>query len=163
MTADRIDLLVSFIRWSGLRLLIGELKQFAENGGQLKVITTSYMGATEIKAILEISKLSNNENKISYDIEHIRLYVKSCVFYREKGYYTAYVGDSNMINPAMTSGLEWNLKVTKKELFNVFKKKEGIFEVYWNSDEFQKYSKNDYEILKEALSKYLVDIYINIH
>lgn len=153
MTADRIDLLVSFIRWSGLRLLIGELKQFTDNGGQLRVITTSYMGATEIKAIQELSKLSNTEIKISYDIEHTRLHAKTYVFYRETDFSTAYVGSSNMTKPAMTSGLEWNIKVAKKELPSVFEKIEATFEAYWNSDEFQKYTEKDYDILREALKK----------
>lgn len=152
-TADRIDFLVSFIKWGGLRLLIDELREFVDCGKKLRIITTSYMGATDIKAIEELSKLPNTEIKVSYDIKHTRLHAKAYVFCRETGYSTAYVGSSNMSNPAMTSGLEWNVKITRKELPELFNKIEATFDAYWNSDEFDLYTSEKYDVLKNALDK----------
>src|SRR5699024_5117190 len=92
LASNEIDFLVSCVTLSCIRIIMNELKTFTENGGKLRIITTSYMEATDYKAIIELGKLENTEIKISYDIKSTRLHAKAYMFKRDTGFTTAYIG-----------------------------------------------------------------------
>jgi len=154
LSSDNICFLVSFIKWSGINIFQKELIDFTERGGTLKIITTSYMGATDYKAVEFLSGLKNTEIKVSYNTESERLHAKAYLFLRKTGFDTGYIGSSNMSRSALTNGLEWNIKITTKEVSHIIDKFKKTFETYWQDKDFELFNKNDHsEKLKIALKR----------
>ncbi|WP_217525694.1 DUF3427 domain-containing protein [Vibrio metschnikovii] len=155
LSADKIYWLVSFIKWAGIRIFRKELEEFTSSGRELKIITTSYMGATDAKAVEYLASLPNTEVKLSYNTERERLHAKSYLFLRNTGYHTGYIGSSNLSHSALTNGLEWNLKITSQEIPHIINKSLSTFETYWVSNDFEHFSGDatSREKLKKALSQ----------
>lgn len=155
LSADKIYWLVSFIKWAGIRIFRKELEEFTASGRELKIITTSYMGATDAKAVEYLASLPNTEVKLSYNTERERLHAKSYLFLRNTGYHTGYIGSSNLSHSALTNGLEWNLKITSQEIPHIINKSLSTFETYWSSHDFEHFNGDakSSEKLKKALSQ----------
>lgn len=135
-SADGVDILLSFIKWSGLRLLMASFEDLRARGIPVRVITTSYMGASDARAVEWLAALPNVQVRVSYDTERTRLHAKAYHFRRLTGFSTAYIGSANMSHAAITSGLEWNLKITAQDMAHILEKFSIEFETYWNSREF---------------------------
>ena len=152
-SADRVDLLVSFIKHSGLRLIYDDLVEHTRTK-PLRVITTSYMGATDAKAVEMLAALPNTEVRISYDTKRTRLHAKAYYFERETGFSTAYIGSSNLSKAALSEGTEWNMKVSEYTSPEILAKFKITFETYWHMSEFEVFDSNspeDKERLYQAL------------
>lgn len=155
LSSDKIYWLVSFIKWAGIRIFRKEIEEFSSSGRELKIITTSYMGATDAKAVEFLAGLPNTEVKLSYNTERERLHAKSYLFLRNTGYHTGYIGSSNLSHSALTNGLEWNLKITSQEIPHIIKKSLSTFETYWASQDFEHFSGDavSSEKLKKSLNQ----------
>ena len=155
-SADRVDLLCSFVKVSGVERLRSVLEQHCEGRGRrLRILTTTYMRATDALAIERLARLPGCEVKVSYDDTMTRLHAKAWVFHRDSGYSTAYVGSSNLSHAAQTEGLEWNVRLTERDQPAVVAQMTETFEQYWNNTyQFERYdgSKAHSERLRRALA-----------
>ncbi len=153
-SADNIYLIVSFLKLSGLNLIYDKLKRFCGNPNhKLRVITTTYCGVTEAKAVERLSQLPNTEIRISYNAKIERLHAKSYIFERKSGFSTAYIGSSNLSKSAQTDGLEWNIRVTNVENPHIIKTAFATFNLYWNSHNFEDFNVGGVEKLYRELEK----------
>lgn len=137
-SADEICFIVSFLKVSGIRILMDDLKKFTQKeGSRLRIITTTYCGVTQSKAIEQLLELPNTEIRISYNTDIERLHAKSYIFLRNSGMNTAYIGSSNLSKSAQTDGLKWNIRVTNIENPHIIKTALATFDMYWNSPNFE--------------------------
>ena len=69
------------------------------------------------------------------------------------GFSVAYIGSANMSGAAMTSGLEWNLKVTARDMLHILERFVAEFDTYWHSREIQDYDPDAPERFREAIAR----------
>ncbi|MDI5921321.1 DUF3427 domain-containing protein [Halomonas sp. LR5S13] len=151
-TADSVDVLISFIKWSGLRLLMPAFERLAERGVPVRLISTSYMGASDPTALEWLTQQPNVSVRVSYDTGGTRLHAKAYHFWRNSGFSTAYIGSANMSHSAMTQGLEWTVKVTAQDMSHILERFEAEFSAYWESDEFEPYTQADFIRFRQAIA-----------
>lgn len=157
-TCDRADWLVSFIKFSGLQPLLPVLRKFtntplADGQPRLRIATTSYMGATDVKAIEKLLELPNTEVRVSYDTKRTRLHAKAYLFHRESGFGSAYVGSANISKVAHDDGLEWTAKVSQYETRHLWEQAVATFENHWlDEKEFQECKDKDLDTLRNAIA-----------
>jgi superfamily II DNA or RNA helicase len=164
-SADRIDLVMAFIRRTGINPLMDALRRHIDEGKPLRVLTTVFTGSTEaeaIEALLEVGA----QVRVSYDTTSTRLHAKAWLFHRDSGYSTAYVGSSNLTHSAQVSGLEWNVRVSGARNRPVIDKVAAVFESYWQQADFEEYEQARFlatrETRREALRVSLSPVEIRL-
>jgi HKD family nuclease len=110
-SADSIDVLMAFVRLSGIGPLLQALRRHCEAGKSLRLLTTTYTGSTEGSALDRLVDLGA-QVRVSYDTTTTRLHAKAWLFHRHSGFSTALVGSSNLTQAAQATGLEWNVRVS---------------------------------------------------
>lgn len=151
-SADSIDLLCAFVMWHGLRLIEKELETARDAGVPIRVVTTTYIGGTERRALDRLVQDFGAEVKVQYDAARTRLHAKAWLFGRDTGFDTAYVGSSNLTTSALLEGVEWNVRLSAGATPSLLDKFRATFESYWNSPEFEFYDpERDRDRLDDAL------------
>ena len=134
-SADAIDVVMAFIRRSGINPLLSSLRRHCESGKPLRILTTIYTGSTERQALDQLKGIGA-QIRVSYDVGTTRLHAKSWIFHRRSGFSTAYVGSSNLTHSAQLTGLEWNIRASSARNHDILAKFEAVFESYWQSKDF---------------------------
>ncbi len=147
-SSDAIDVVMAFVRWSGIRPLLDALRRHCRDGKPLRVLTTTYTNSTELHALEELSTLGA-DIKVSYDSASTRLHAKAWLFHRNSGYSTAYIGSSNLTHSAMVTGLEWNVRVSGVRNPDVVSKMAAVFDSYWASGDFIAFDRDEFRARTE--------------
>jgi superfamily II DNA or RNA helicase/HKD family nuclease len=147
-SADSIDIVMAFVRRSGLIPLAEALRDHCGRGKSLRVLTTTYTGSTEAKALDLLAELGA-QVRVSYDVATTRLHAKAWVFHRRSAFSTAYVGSSNLTHSAQVTGMEWNVRVSGARNPDVIDKIEAVFESYWQGGDFVAYDPAQFQVVMD--------------
>ena len=151
-SADQVDLLCAFVKWHGLRLLEKELTELRRRGVPLRVITTTYLGATDARALDALVNEFGAAVRVNYENDRTRLHAKAWLLRRNSGFHTAYVGSSNLSHAALVDGLEWNVRLSAIATPHLLDKFRLTFDSYWDNNEFELYEpERDGARLRQAL------------
>jgi len=137
-SATSIDVIMAFIRRSGIRPLLSALRHHCERGRPLRILTTTYTNSTEQLALEQLAELGADV-RVSYDTSGTRLHAKAWLFHRPGDMSTAYIGSSNLTHQAQHTGLEWNVRVSGIRNAAVVDKMSAVFESYYASSDFKPY------------------------
>jgi superfamily II DNA or RNA helicase len=143
-SADSIDAVVAFVRLSGIKPLMEELRRHCQAGRSLRVLTTTYTNSTELAALEELERLGAGV-RVSYDTTGTRLHAKAWVFHRTSGYSTAYIGSSNLTHMAQVTGAEWNVRVSGARNPDVVEKMNAVFSAYWEGGDFLPFDREEFQ------------------
>jgi HKD family nuclease len=144
-TADRVFMVVSFVQWRGWQRLKSAFHDLAERHVPIRLLTTTYIGATDFRAIQELARLPNVELRISLDGRRRRLHAKAWLFQRDNGFSSVYVGSANLSGPALEDGIEWTVKLSEVEAPHIVERFRGAFDSLWCDEEFEVFRPDDEE------------------
>src|SRR4051812_25371479 len=142
-SADSIDAVIAFIRWSGVRPLLEAVKANGAAGKPFRILTTTYTNSTEKRA-LDALEEAGAEIRVSYDTSLNRLHAKAWIFHRASGYSTAYVGSSNLTHSAQVTGVEWNVRLSGARNPDALDKIVAVFESYWSGGDYKAYDPEEF-------------------
>ena len=143
-SSDRIDVLMAFVRQTGIRPMLELLQRHIDGGRPLRLLTTTYTNSTELAALEALHNLGT-QIRVSYDTSSTRLHAKAWLFHRLTRFSTAYIGSSNLTYSAQVTGLEWNVRVSGARNPDVIDKFSAVFESYWNSDDFRAFDPEEFK------------------
>jgi superfamily II DNA or RNA helicase len=150
LTADRVFMVLSFVQWRGWQRLKNAFHELTERHVPIRLLTTTYIGATDFRAIQELARLPNVELRISLDGRRRRLHAKAWLFQRDNGFSSVYVGSANLSGPALEDGIEWTVKLSEVEAPHIVGRFLGAFETLWRDEEFELFRADDEDLCRRV-------------
>ncbi len=147
-SAEEVDALVSFVTWRGWQRVREAVEGLLVRHGRFRLLATTYTGATDARALVEIARKEGAEVRVSFDGRRTRLHAKAWLFRRPHGLSTVYVGSANLSAPALGEGLEWTLKTSERESPAVVERFGAAFDALWDDPEFEKVDPQDAGVLE---------------
>jgi superfamily II DNA or RNA helicase/HKD family nuclease len=165
-SCESADWLVSFIKLKAIRAFYPQLQQFCgksnpDGSPRLRIATTTYMGATDVEALKLLFALPNTEIKVCFNTSQTRLHAKAYIFHRKTGFGSAYIGSANLSSQALTSGLEWTVKVAQQEIPHLWERSIVEFDSCWNDENFETCKEDKVERIRLALNANRVTVLSN--
>ncbi len=160
--AKKIDIIVSFLMESGVKLILGDLKAALDRGVSVRILTGNYLGITQPSALCMIKKELGNRVDLRFYNEKRRSFHPKAYIFRYENNSEIYIGSSNISRSALTSGIEWNYRfsnLTDEQNFNLFYDTfQDLFEnhsIVIDDKELTRYSKNWHKpVVSKDLAKY---------
>ena len=147
--ADRVDIIVSFLMESGVKMLLSELDNALRRGATIRILTGNYLGITQPSALYLIKQKLGDRVDLRFYNEKERSFHPKSYFFHYKDYSELYIGSSNISRSALTSGIEWNYRFTStsdlKNYEKFFRTFEDLFEnhsIMIDDEELKRYSKS---------------------
>ena len=150
--ADEVDLICAFVGYKGIEALRDELLALVDRGGRVRVITSTYLGSTSGRALDDLVNLGA-EVRVNYHGMATKLHAKAWLFRRPGELDTAFIGSSNLSEAALYTGLEWNVRLARADAPSVFNRIQQVFDSYWNTPVFERYTLDDRDRLNAALAE----------
>ena len=147
--ADSVDIIVSFLMESGVKMLLEELDNALKRGAKIRILTGNYLGITQPSALYLLKKkLGSRVDMRFYNEKERSFHPKSYIFHYER-YSDIYIGSSNISRSALTSGIEWNYRFSSvsdpKNYEKFYQAFEELFEhhsIIIDDEELKRYSQN---------------------
>ena len=147
--AKRIDIIVSFLMESGVRMLLKDLKGALDRGVCIRILTGNYLGITQPSALYLLKQTLGDRVDLRFYNEKERSFHPKAYIFHYENYSEIFIGSSNISRSALTSGIEWNYRFSSlkdQENYGLFYRTfEDLFlhhSVRIDDAELKRYSKN---------------------
>lgn len=111
--AKKIDIIVSFLMESGVKLLEQDLIELKMKNIPIRILTGNYLNITQPSALYRLKDIFGDSADLRFFNEPNRSFHAKSYFFEYEDGADMYIGSSNLSKSAFTSGVEWNFKLDK--------------------------------------------------